>query len=335
MTVTLYRKRGFWYVNYSIGSKRIQQSTRTRNRQIAEAIRSETELRLFRGEIANSIQSDEAQITVVFLRFLRSIEKSYADYKTEATRLRNWQEYLLRKGLTTIDQISPAHVDDFFTTALGDHSPKTKRNYLGILKTCLNRAVQWGLIRSNPIASVRPPKLVKAFHYFSPEEMEAIKAVAGEPLRTAIVILVNTGLRRSELYNLRWRDVSIQNRQLTVMPYGDYKTKSRRLRTVPLNRSACEALNRAREFSGDSEFVFRHYSKHWMGEKFSKILKSIGIKGSLKSLRHTFATRLSEKGVPIPVIKEFLGHSTIETTMIYAHLAPHLHREAVNEIDEG
>ncbi|MCP4581087.1 MAG: tyrosine-type recombinase/integrase [candidate division Zixibacteria bacterium] len=61
-------------------------------------------------------------------------------------------------------------------------------------------------------------------------------------------------------------------------------------------------------------------------------MKKIKIKGRPRDLRHTFASYLAMAGTPIPVIQEFLGHSSISTTMIYAHLSPNIHKKEIAKL---
>jgi hypothetical protein len=86
---------------------------------------------------------------------------------------------------------------------LTNHKPKTKINYITLQKIVINRAVEWGLIDINSTANVRPPIIVKTFHFFSVEVVKLMIDLAAEPLKTAIIILVNTGPRRAELFHLR------------------------------------------------------------------------------------------------------------------------------------
>jgi integrase len=90
-------------------------------------------------------------------------------------------------------------------------SRKTRKNYLALLKTMLNYAVKWGVIDRNPIAQVRPPKIVKKFHFFSKADVAKLIGETQGPLRTAIVLLVNTG-RRAELFNLSLLDAELQGK---------------------------------------------------------------------------------------------------------------------------
>jgi integrase len=65
---------------------------------------------------------------------------------------------------------------------------------------------------------VKPPKIVKTFRLFDTSQVSQLIEEAEEPLKIAIVILVNPGMRRAELHNLRWRDVDLEIRKLRVWP---------------------------------------------------------------------------------------------------------------------
>ncbi len=319
-TIRRRKGSGIWYLNYSLNGKQYERSTRTRDRKLALIRLHEIELKLFRGELDNSPEHrPDARIRDFFRRFMNDIEGKYARWQMEQRRLLRWQEYFIKQDILMIGQIHPGHVQDFYATVLTNHSEKTKANYLGLLKRCLNCAVEWQVIEVNPIAKVKPPKTVRKFHYFSKEEIALLIDNASEPLRTAIIILVNTGLRRSELYNLRWRDVDLKHRKLTVMPHCQYKTKSRKPRTIPLNKSALAAF---RSLDNSDEYAFRPRSIGNFTDRFRELVCRLNLSGSLHSLRHSFASHLVMAGVGIPEVKELLGHSDITTTMIYAHLAP-------------
>ena len=82
------------------------------------------------------------------------------------------------------------------------------------------------------------------------------------------------------------------------------------------------------------DYVFRPFKcQDRLYKRFSSLLKRLGMKGTLHDLQHTFASHLVMSGVPIPVIKELLGHSDISTTMIYAHLSPNIHQAAIDKLN--
>lgn len=193
--------------------------------------------------------------------------------------------------------------------------------------------LKWGVLEKNALSDVKPPKVVKTFHFFDKQEVAQLIKEADEPLRTGIIILVNTGMRRAGLFNLRWRDVDLSSKKLRVWPYEGFIPKGKRARSIPLNNEALSTLKRLKKENGDSNYIFRPFSNiQLLGKRFTQLARSLGMEGTLHDLRHTFASHLSMGNVPIPVIKEFLGHSDIATTMIYAHLSPDHNIAAINTL---
>jgi integrase len=153
---------------------------------------------------------------------------------------------------------------------------------------------------------------------------------------TPIVLLaLNTGLRRGELFNLRWRDVDVLRALLTV---EGASAKSGQSRHIPLNSEALDVLRR---WAGSStvpaeRFVFPGAE----GERFEDIkgawlplVKAAKVPAfTFHDLRHTFASKLVMAGVDLNTVRELLGHSDIKMTLRYAHLAPEHKAAAVAKL---
>lgn len=328
-----------WYLVHQLplDGQRYRVTTGTRDKRLAGVKLKDLELKLFKGELGAPITSTAGASLPEFLR--RFIDYARANYagqhlQSDLSRIANMQEFFARKGVKRLKDISPGLIEEFMTVTLEGRSPKTRKNYLALLKTILNYAVKWGVIDRNPITQVRPPKIVKKFRFFSREEVSRLIKEAQEPLRTAIIILVNTGLRRAELFNLRWRDVDLKAGSLRVWPYDGFTPKGKRPRSIPLNEAAQKTIEKLKSNPTDPEYVFRPFKSMFaIYERFSGLLAALGMKGTLHDLRHTFASHLAMSGTPIPVIKEILGHSDIATTMIYAHLSPEQHKGEVNKLN--
>ena len=121
---------------------------------------------------------------------------------------------------------------------------------------------------------------------------------------------------------------------MSVWPYKGFIPKGKRPRSIPFNKQLSAVMEKM--FNGkknEDQFVFRPFNgPNTLYRHFSILLKSIGIKGTLHNLRHTFASHLAMAGVSIPVIKELLGHSDISTTMIYSHLTPEVHAAEIQKL---
>jgi len=150
-----------------------------------------------------------------------------------------------------------------------------------------------------------------------------------------VVISLNTGVRLGELFQLTWRDVDLEHRNLTIQ---GTTAKSGKTRHIPLNTEALWAL---REWKGQGTdrtgFVFpgrvsrrelNNVRRSWLG-----VLDDAEIsRFRWHDLRHTFASRLVMAGVDLNTVRELLGHADYKMTLRYAHLAPEHKAAAVAKL---
>ncbi len=130
------------------------------------------------------------------------------------------------------------------------------------------------------------------------------------------------------MINLQWRDIDISRRVLKISHKRDWSPKSSE-REIPISDGVFAELKRIRPTKClNSEYVFTNSNGDKYGAKIRETLvrtaRRAGIENLTKihTLRHTFASQLVMNGVDLPTVKELMGHSDIQTTMIYAHLAP-------------
>lgn len=140
----------------------------------------------------------------------------------------------------------------------------------------------------------------------------------GDHLTPAVLLSINTGLRRGEVLKLSWSSVDFNRRLLTV---EGRNARSRQTRHVPLNEEALSALRRWREQSGAGTRIFDMTSG--FRTAWNKLLKRARIsKFRWHDLRHHFASRLVQRGVPLNTVRDLLGHGSVAMSLRYAHLAP-------------
>ena len=138
-----------------------------------------------------------------------------------------------------------------------------------------------------------------------------------------VLLALNTGMRRGELFGLEWRSVNMAGKLLTVEAGN---AKSGKTRHLPLNSEAMDVLRRWKKQHGGSGLVFPSAS----GARFNNINKAwAGIITTAKlpdfnfhDLRHDFASKLVMAGVDLNTVRALLGHADIKMTLRYAHLAP-------------
>lgn len=203
---------------------------------------------------------------------------------------------------------------------------------LRALSALFNRAVIWGLAKQNPVKLVEKPKdrKEKPVVWYTKAELERLYAVSKERAHWWR-LMANTGLRSAEARHLKWDD--IREKRLHVLSREGARTKSGHWRQVPLSRGAEAALAALRAANGKAEYVLPPMDPKSLSRACKKDLKRAGLGGSLHCLRHTFGATLVSASVPLREIQELMGHASMKTTEIYAHLAPENLEAAVTRLE--
>jgi len=183
------------------------------------------------------------------------------------------------------------------------------------------------MISDNPLTKVKPFTVPETVPTFFTTEM----------LKDIVLFDVNTGLRIGELVNVKWSDVDMGNRVIRVWQTGDFTTKSKRDRNLPMNDTVFNLLT-TKKRTGEHVFSTqdgKQMDSVYISKKFKKYVRRVklGEQYTFHSLRHTFASHLVQRGVSLYIVSKLLGHSNLKTTEIYAHLAPVTFQEVVGLLD--
>jgi integrase len=162
----------------------------------------------------------------------------------------------------------------------------------------------------------------------------------GHMLEDFVRLAVNTGCRKEEMLGLEWRRVDFANRLIYLD--GEH-TKASKRRSIPLNEGSLAALKgrmaERAQYCPATPWVFARKNGAKVADLstgFDNACERAGITDfTIHDLRHTCAAWLVTAGVPLIEIRDLLGHSTIQMTEKYAHLAPTRVRNAVSVLDEG
>ena len=164
------------------------------------------------------------------------------------------------------------------------------------------------------------------------DEAENRKGVSAHAI-AAIRLLLLTGCRKSEILTLKWKEVDLEVRELNL---SDSKTGSR---SVPLSLEAVEVLAGIPRVDGSQYVIPGQISGQPMSNLWGPwkiICKRAGISGMrIHDCRHSFASRALALGESLPAIGKLLGHSQVETTARYAHLAQESVREAAARVSDS
>lgn len=213
-------------------------------------------------------------------------------------------------------------------------SNSTINKYLYVLSKMFHLGINEKLIKENPLLKVKKmPRTNYRIRYLTEEEeerlYETLKTYSTD-LEPIITLALQTGMRRGEILNLKWLNVDFDFNLIELL-----ETKSGKSRIIPMSKTVRELLLKQRN---NSEYVFINPHTKVKYEpfkaRFQTLLKKAGIENfRFHDLRHTVATRLMVSGVDVAVIKELLGHSSVATTMRYAHAVPGRKAEAVDLLD--
>jgi len=141
-------------------------------------------------------------------------------------------------------------------------------------------------------------------------------------------------MRKGELLNLCWSNIDFNQRMIFLG-----KTKSGKTRSIPMNDTVYDCLIKIKENNLNNKYVFCYKNGKRIKairHSFKKALIRAEIKDfKFHDLRHTFASHLDMNNVNLLTVKELLGHSTINMTLRYAHLASDEKQKAVNSLCSG
>ena len=244
-------------------------------------------------------------------------------------------------GKMDIDKITPLNIEEFKAKKQAEGKcNKSINNYLGMLGKCLNCAEEWDLIDKAP--RIKPLKVPpQKFRFFTEEKYNQILEEAkkiDEEFYEMVLFTLRTGVRVGELKALKWEDIDFKNKNVTIkrsIVNGIIGSpKSNKIRTIPLAQDILEVLKAKKQTPNDSDLFNPQKSRFSLNRALNRVCKklSFGV-SSWHDLRHTFASKLSNNGVPLQVIQALLGHSDLKMTQRYAHLEPLTLSDAIKTLE--
>lgn len=215
-------------------------------------------------------------------------------------------------------------------------SPQTVHHCLALLRRVLRRAIEWELY-PGPIPFFRMPKFDnRRLRFLSPSEAERLLNTLhtqSEVWHDITLFALNTGLRAGEIYALKPYYFNNQNNIINIV---DTKTSSSR--SIPLNTDASHIARKYFTSSKKSSCFKQIQSRYYIfQEAVTECGFNIGVKDRRErvcfhTLRHTFASWLVQRGTPLALVSQLLGHKDIRMTLRYSHLAPDQGQHAVSSL---
>jgi len=204
----------------------------------------------------------------------------------------------------------------------------TAKRDLSILHAILNRAYQEG-----SLAKVPPfPKIKQApgrCRWLTVDEERRLIDAAARHLKPLLAFAIDTGGRRGELLGLDWRHVDLDGNRVVF-----FKTKNGEDRAVRLTDRARAVLIALEPKEGGPVFTFGGKAIKDPKKAFDRARRVAGIEDvRFHDLRHTFASRLVQKGVPLYEVMQLTGHKSLAMVQRYSHLAPDFQERAIGALN--
>ncbi|MBF8667997.1 site-specific integrase [Pseudomonas putida] len=348
-----------------VGILTLDQARQEATQYLAEARKHGEPTAVSQGRRGAALPSLRDFITDTYLPWFKAHHRGYE--KTAHTLANNFETIMPQR----IDAITGRDLEQIRTTWLqAGNKPATVNRKMGSISGVLSRAVEWEIITTHPMAKLKQLKVDSkgVVRYLSSDENLKLRKALDERqdearaeresantwratrgrellpsfsdraftdhLKPMVLVSLNTGIRRGELFNLEWPRVNFSTKTLTII--GD-TAKTNETRHIPLNKEALETLREWQKgcrnksglvFPSSNGGRLEDVKSAWLG-----LLERAGITDfRWHDMRHDFASRLVMAGVPLNTVRDLLGHADLKMTLRYAHLAPDSKAAAVELI---
>ncbi|WP_336353896.1 site-specific integrase [Pseudomonas atacamensis] len=347
-----------------VGILTLDQARQEATQYLYEARKHGEPLAVTHGRKGTALPSLREFIDDTYMPWFKTHHKGHE--KTLHTLDNNFDTIMAQR----IDAITGRDLDQIRTTWMQTgNKPSTVNRKMGSISGVFSRAVEWEYITTHPLAKLKQLKVdsIGVVRYLSDDEDKRLRSALDarqdemrreresankwradrdqeqkpslldlhftDHLKPMVIISLKTGMRRGELFNLKWSSVNFDTKTITVT--GD-TAKTSETRHIQMNTEVVTTLKEWKKQSTSDHYVFANRE----GDRFEdvksawlKLLKRAQVIGfRWHDMRHDFASKLVMAGVPLNTVRDLLGHGDIKTTLCYAHLAPGTKAAAVELI---
>lgn len=271
-----------------------------------------------------------------FLNFLK-FEKRYSPHTIisyEADLTQFFQYLVSNYDAPELANVNSGYIRSWLAEMRSEKiSPKTLNRKISTLKSFFKYQMKHGVIKQSPMATIVAPKINKRLPTFVAEnDMKTLKQYVefpdtwkGKTDKLIVSIFYNTGMRLSELVNLKDSQIDIANSQLKVVGKGNKE------RIIPISKEVVREIEVYIKEKRDVQnvqtqnlFILENGKPVYAKYVYLVVKENLSYVTTLQKksphvLRHTFATHLTNNGADLNAVKELLGHSSLAATQIYTH----------------
>lgn len=348
--MSVYRKRDKktgklgkkWWIDYYFNGRRIREPVSTNKREAEKVlIQRINAINENRHPILAKRKNRKMKFIDHAERYIREYSKpSKKSYLNDIYRLKNLMPFF---GDLYLDEIQTFHMVEYRKIRLQQKarkrdnlvSPTTVNRELLLMSNMLKKAYEWYELDLKPV-KIELSKEYPKERILTEREIRLIIDNAEPPLKYVILIALNMGMRKGEILQLEWSQVNLDQGFITLVAQ---KTKSKRIRRIPMNKSIRELFLKLHRSCGNRQYVFEspRTGKPFVDLKkgWYALVRRLGIVDArFHDLRHTFATyALLNKGGDLVSLQETLGHADISTTARYTKALLEGQQKLVNSFE--
>jgi integrase len=347
-----------------VGILTLDQARTEATQYLAEARAHGEPLAVTQGRRGATLPSLRDFIEDTYIPWFKAHHKGHE--KTQHTLSNNFDPIMSQR----LDAITGRDLEQIRTGWMqAGNKASTVNRKMGSISGVFSRAVEWEYIDTHPLTKLKQLKVDSkgVIRYLAADETKRLREALDarqdemrveresantwrtdrhrEPmpsllqlpftdhLKPMVLVSLNTGMRRGELFDLKWTAVNFDTKTITV---AGATTKTSDTRHIPMNKETIGVLEAWKKQVSKSPYVFpgqgggrfEDVKSAWL-----KLLERAQIDGfRWHDMRHDFASRLVMAGVPLNTVRDLLGHADIKMTLRYAHLAPGTKAAAVELI---
>ena len=327
-----------WWIDYSINGIRFRKAISTNKRE-AEMVLNKLQSKIIHNQydLPNNEKYNFADFSKKYLKEHAIPMKAKNSVKADIFHLKHLMEYF---GEFNLDEINDYHYEQYRNMRLGEKvkrgnkmtSPTTINREGALLRSILNKAVHWDFLPYNPIKKMSMFRELPKERILTEGEIARLVAHAEGDLKYMILIALNTGMRRGEIFYLKTSLINLREGFLTIEAIT---SKTRRTRDIELNNAIMDLFikllpeRRGQEYFFESPKTGKPYKDIKKG--WATLLKKADIENlRFHDLRHIFATYVILRGGDLISLQDTLGHTQITTTRRYSKAMREGKRKLVN-----
>ncbi len=354
----VFRKHNNWWIDYYYLGRRYRQLIGTRKKD-AEDTLSQIKARIAIGTFVSPTERKEVEeakpAPITFTDFadtdFRAWSKEQHSEKSHIRLISMIQCHLKPVfGKQSLSEITRKQIEDYLIRRKQTRYKRGRKSFqtseatinreLSGLKVVLRKAVEWGLLEVSVAHGIPAFKEKNSVpQLLEKEEVARFLEEVPPHFHALVACAVYAGLRREELFHLRWEDIHWQRRELVVASNREHHTKNYESRRIPMNDALVVALqaHKTNHLILGSPYVFSNRE----GKSYTDIREPLndaalraGISGSVKlhQLRHAFCSHALMSGIDPRTVQKWMGHKDLKTTLRYAHVSPDHEKAAIERL---